>query len=467
MSSDVIRSEREPLTDRQIRDVRRRTLVVLMVAVALGGAGTGGAISTVVVLAEEITGSELLSGTAAAGLAAGGALSAVPLAKLMARRGRQVGLRSGYLLALAGSLGTLLGAVLGSYPLVFAGVTGVGVGSACGLASRFAVADLAAPDERPRMISFLLAANIGGGIAGPTLALGPAVSVSTALGLGELAGPFLFAAVAFGLAILVVGRGLRPDPLLLARRLGGTAEVVASPRTLRHSLATIVRVPGAGLATAAMMVGESVMVSLMVMMPLHMTEGEQELRVVGFVVSAHVLGMFALSPLVGWATAQIGPIFVEAAYASRNDRLIGWVVGHMGPMAMVAVGGLVCFAGAEIAAHTPADVAWGMFVGMFVVGLGWNCCLVAGSALRTAVVPESDRVPVQGAADLLITASGTLAGVAAGAVMAWQDFRFLSHYSGVLGAVLAGAAALAFLRDTGKLSRAAPAGRRTGNDARS
>ena len=265
------------------------------------------------------------------------------------------------------------------------------------------------PTAGPESSALLVGATTLGAVVGPTIALGPAAALAGRLGLDDLAGPYLFSVVASGAAALVVERGLRPDPLLVARRLGGGSEAPGVQGTLRQSLGFILRLPGARLAAAAMMVGQAVMVAVMVMAPLHMTDGGQELRLIGLVISVHVLGMYALAPLVGWVT------------------------GIIGPTVMIVGGGVISFLGAEISAHTPPDVAWGMFVGMFGVGLGWNCCLVAGTSLFTAVVPMKDRVPVQGAADLLMNASGAVAGVAGGALVAWQDFQFLSHYSGPAG----------------------------------
>ena len=424
-------TEQDPATGRDVRDIQRRSLWVLMATVAVGGAGTGGAFSIVTVLAEEITGSETLSGIAAAGMTTGAALAAVPLAKLMARSGRRVGLRSGYLLALAGALLMLVATAVDAYALVVVGMVAVGTGSACGLAARFAVVDLATPADRARTIGLLVGATTAGAIAGPTLATGPATTVAAALGLEDLAGPFLFAAFAFAMATLILDRGLHPDPLLVARRLGGGAEATRGRGGLVRSVGLIAQLPPARLATAAMMVGQGVMVSTMVMTPLHMTDGDQSLRVIGFVISTHIVGMYALSPLVGWAT------------------------GRIGPTPMIVAGGVISFLGAEISAHTPPEVAWGMFVGMFGVGLGWNCCLVAGTAMFTAAVPAEDRVPVQGAADLLMSAAGGIGGIAGGAIVAWQDFQFLSHYSGLFGAVLAGVATLAYFGNAPGISRRA------------
>ena len=428
----------DPQTGRSIHDIQKRTLRVLMVVVAFGGAGAGGAFSLVAVLAEEITGSETLSGIAAAGLTTGAALTAVPLARLMARSGRRVGLRTGYAVALAGALLTLVGGWAGAFALVVVGMLCVGAGSACGLAARFAVVDLVEPSARARTIGLLVGATTAGAIAGPTLATGPATVVATTVGLDELAGPFLFASVAFAAAMLILHRGLHPDPLLVARRIGG-AEDGAGGRhgSLARSLGLIVRLPPARLATLAMMVGQGIMVSTMVMAPLHMTDGDQGLRIIGFVISTHIVGMYALAPLVGWAT------------------------GRIGPTPMIVIGGVISFLGAEVAAHTPPEVSWGMFFGMFSVGLGWNCCLVSGTALFAAAVPTRDRVPVQGAADLLMSASGGVGGIAGGAVVAWQDFQFLSHYSGLFGAALAGVATLAYFGTTPGVSRGAAPGPRS------
>jgi MFS family permease len=422
-SARVVR--RDPETGRDIRDIQRRTLRVLMAVVAVGGSGTAGAFSVAAVLAERITGNETLSGLAASGLTIGSALAAVPMARLMNRSGRRVGLRAGYTLALAGAVVALFGGQLDAYVLVVVGFAAVGTGNACALAARFAVVDLAVPAHRARTIGLLVGATTVGAITGPTLALGPATAVATAVGLDELSGPYLFAAAAFAVTTLLSDRGLRPDPLLVARRLGGDAAVFRAGGNVVRSVRLIARLPVARLATLAMMVGQGVMVATMVMTPLHMTGGDQSLRLIGFVISIHIVGMYALAPVVGWVT----------------DR--------MGAVPMIVAGGVISFLGAEIAAHTPPDVAWGMFVGMFGVGLGWNCCLVAGTSLFTAAVPAAERVPVQGAADLLMTASGSVAGVAGGAVVAWQDFQFLSHYSGLFGAALAGVATVAFLRNIG------------------
>jgi MFS family permease len=164
-----------------------------------------------------------------------------------------------------------------------------------------------------------------------------------------------------------------------------------------------------------MVVGHAVMVGVMTMTPLHMDNGDHELRVIGFVISLHVVGMYAFSPLVGWLVDRIGPHLV------------------------IASAGIVLFSGGELAAHTDAQDSGGVFAGLFLIGLGWSFALIAGSSLLTGAFAPAERVEVQGAADLIMISAGAMAGLSAGVIVEWTSYHSLSHWSGVLalGLVLA------------------------------
>ncbi len=135
----------------------------------------------------------------------------------------------------------------------------------------------------------------------------------------EAAGPFVLGAVGLAAAGCLAALVLRPDPLLLARELeaaGSPASPVPSPPDAVptggawHRVLGVVRQQPALLAAVAGLAGaHATMVSVMVMTPLHMEHGEAGLEVIGFVISVHVLGMFAFSPLVGAAapTGGAGP----------------------------------------------------------------------------------------------------------------------------------------------------------------
>ncbi|MDP6867882.1 MAG: MFS transporter, partial [Acidimicrobiales bacterium] len=123
--------------------VQRRTLRTLMGGIVPGGAAMSSAYSSAAILGEELTSNQLLGGIAASGLTTGAAITAIPLARLMARRGRRVGIAGGYGIAGIGALTCLLAAQVGWYPLLVLGMLSVGMGYAANMAARFASADLA------------------------------------------------------------------------------------------------------------------------------------------------------------------------------------------------------------------------------------------------------------------------------------------------------------------------------------
>jgi MFS family permease len=91
--------------------------------------------------------------------------------------------------------------------------------------------------------------------------------------------------------------------------------------------------------------------------------------------------------------------------------------------------------GSELAAHNQAGESFGAFAGLFLIGLGWSCGLIAGSALLVETFSGPDRVGFQGMADMCMTAAGGVAGVISGLIVAVASFHVLSHGAMVLGAI--------------------------------
>ena len=73
--------------------------------------------------------------------------------------------------------------------------------------------------------------------------------------------------------------------------------------------------------------------------------------------------------------------------------------------------------------------------GLFLLGLGWSFGVVAGSALLTESVKESDRVAVQGAADLATNVASGAGALSAGIVVSGAGYHILS----IMGMAAAGA----------------------------
>ena len=150
-----------------------------------------------------------------------------------------------------------------------------------------------------------------GSVLGPNLA-GPGPTSGAPWGCRRWAAAFVVSAVVFAVVAAGLVLLLRPDPLLLARRLGGGGTARPAPR---RATGTAVRAvwasPTGRLGLTAVVVSHSVMVGVMVMTPVHMghaggSEGTT-LRVIGLVISVHVAGMYLFSPLVGLLADRAGP----------------------------------------------------------------------------------------------------------------------------------------------------------------
>ena len=95
--------------------------------------------------------------------------------------------------------------------------------------------------------------------------------------------------------------------------------------------------------------------------------------------------------------------------------LTGLAVDRFGGRAVAVLGSVVLSTAALLASASPEGESLTLVAGLFLLGLGWSCTLVAGSTLLTAAVPVQERPGAQGASDLLMGlmagAGGALAGV--------------------------------------------------------
>ena len=412
--------------------IQPRTLRVLMSSQVFGGMGLVAGYIPAALLAKDITGSATLAGLAAAMLSVGTSGASFPLASYMYRHGRRPGLRWGYLIAGAGALTAFSSAVLSFYPLLIVGVMLIGTGNACNLAARYAAADLADEERRARSIGYIVWATTIGSATGSYVALALATGVAAAVGLPSLSGPYLLSFAVFAVAIFVVHTKLRPDPLVVAGGLNPGPRAETRRAELRRAAGLIVASPQARLAVAAMITSQVVMVGVMTMTPLHMDEGGQSQATIGLMMTIHILGMYAFSPVIG----------------VLSDRL--------GRLPMIGVAAAMLIIGAEAAAHTSAEHATGVTVGNFLIGLGWGFGVIAGSSLLTESFPVEQRVSVQGAADLAMSGFGAIGGLVSGLVVAVRSYAELGHYTVGLSVALLAAAGWYQLRGWSRTPVATP-----------
>ncbi|MGY1696752.1 MFS transporter [Geodermatophilus sp. SYSU D00814] len=397
--------------------VQRRTVGVLSGAVALAGLGVTVGITIGGLLAREVAGSDAAAGLGQTAGVLGAAVLAVPLARLSDRAGRRAGLAAGYAVAVGGALLTVVAAVLSSLPLLLAGLFAFGAATACGLQARYAAADLAAPERRGRDLSLVVWATTVGSVLGPNLAA-PGADLGRALGLPALGGGFAVSAVVFVLVAAALVAGLRPDPLLLSRRLRGPVDAVPARGRTRSALAAVWGSSGGRLGLVAVVVSHAVMVGVMVMTPVHMghaggSDDATTLRLVGLVISVHVAGMYLFSPLVGWL-------------ADRAGR-----------RATVAVGGGLLLAAVALAGTAPPEATGRLGAGLLLLGLGWSCGLIAGSTLVTESVPADVRPTAQGGTDLVMGLGAAVAGAVGGPLLAAGGYGLVAGVSAALVVPLA------------------------------
>jgi len=380
--------------------IQRRTLRLLFATQIVSGMGVAIGSSVGALLAAEIAGVGL-SGLAQSAVIIGAALAAIPATAIVHRRGRRPSLAAAYVVAAVGALLVVVAAGRHSLPLLFLGFFLFGGATAANYQARYAAVDLAPVALRARHLSLIVWATTIGAVAGPYLAA-PAGTALSRFGVPTLAAPYFFSALLFVVTGLAVFALLRPDPALLAGAAGGDG---GGHRRLRDGLRAVATRAPAVLGVTAMAVGQMVMSGIMAMTPVHIRgaghDAPHTLRIVGVVISVHIAGMYAFAPLVGWLT----------------DRL--------GRRPLIFTGIALLVAACALAGGAGYDTTR-LGAGLFAVGLGWSCTMVAGSTLLTESVPLDLRASAQGFSDLIMGLAGASAGALSGVVMSTWGFPVLA-----------------------------------------
>jgi MFS family permease len=383
-------------TERDLEVLQQRVRRILITGQVMAGLGMGATLSMGAILASRLSGSEAWSGMAATMSTLGAALAAVPLARLAGRSGRRISLFTGALLAASGAIVTIVSTMVAFFPLLLLGLALIGVGTAVNLQSRFAATDIANDRTRSRDLSLVVWATTVGAVSGPNL-ITPGEALGSFLGLSELAGPFVFTLAAQTLAAVVYFVGLRPDPLLLARELARDPNG-AGAKSLGPSVDNVVV---ARTAIISIALSHATMVAVMAMTPVHLVHHGASLAIVGFTISLHIAGMYALAPVFGIMSDRIGRI---------PTILVGQVI-------LVAS---LLFTGFG------SENELAVVMGLVLLGLGWSAATVAGSTLLSESTIIEKRAARQGVSDLVMSGSGAAGGALAGVVLAFLGYSGLS-----------------------------------------
>ena len=409
----------------------------LITAQLLSGAGIASGYAVGGLLAEEITGQTSMAGFAQMSVILGAGLIAYPLAVLAGRSGRRKALTLGFGIGTLGAVVVLIGVALQFLPLFMLGMMMCGSSTASGLQARYAAVDLADPAAAGRAMSLVVWATTVGSVLGPSFTA-PGAHLGETLGMNGLAGPYLISMVAFALATLSAstltksvaagtdhpGEPRVDDP---GHDGEGTAEVNGSaasakesaptdksttteatappPMKLGEALRFALARPVPLFAMITIIAGQMMMTNVMVMTPVHMDHQEFSLGAIGIVVSIHIAGMYALSPVFGWMADRWGSGVV--------------IAGGAGIFVLTIVLGV-------IDAVAPESSMVLLSTALSLLGIGWSMFLIGGSSLLTASVPAHAKVPLQGASDSAMNLGGALMAAMAGAVLGAGGFLWIN-----------------------------------------
>ena len=368
--------------------------------------GMGAAFSLGSLIVISVSGSVLFAGLSAAMSTLGAAVFAIPLAALAARAGRRPALTTGALIALTGAICVVVAMVISNIFVLLLALMVLGTGNALSMQTRFAAGDLSTAETRGRDISLVVWATTIGIVLGPNLAA-PGDLLGDALGLPALAGAFVFTVIAQVLAAAIYFWGLRPDPLVLSKRLLHQQEKdagITPPKkssSFKESFLLIITRPQAAIAVFVMIMSHATMVSIMAMTPVHLSEMHVAVVLIGLTVSLHTAGMYALSPVFGWLSDRIGlvPVILAGQVMFLATIFLNW--------------------------FWPENLG-SVMAALILLGLGWSAATVAGSVMLTGALNADERPRVQGVSDSLMSLAGAGGGAIAGLILAALGYPMLN-----------------------------------------
>jgi MFS family permease len=316
----------------------------------------------------------------------GSALAAMPAALWMARVGRRAGFMTGAFINIVGCGLAALALHLRSFPLFCAATAVIGIYQAIGLQYRFAAAEVAAPADRAKAISWVLAGGIAGGILGPE-----SMRLARDWFATPFAGSFIVLAAYALLAMAVQSRVHVPKPAREERSGGG------------RPLGEIVRQPVFVVAVISAAFGYGIMNLLMVATPLAMDFCSHPFAQAAMVIQWHVVGMYAPGLFTGSLIRRYGTLKVILA-------------------GVALVGGCVAVA-------LSGTTVTHFLVALALLGVGWNFMYTGGTTLLTESYAPVEKARAQGANDFAVFATMGVSSFSSGALVSvagWERMNMLA-----------------------------------------
>lgn len=361
----------------------KRNALILAGAQALGGANPAIIVSLGGIVGAQLVADQAFATVPVSLLQLGIACGVIPAAMVMRRLGR----RNGYLIgALIGAAGASLAAGGASLRLFWLFCLGTFV---CGLygsfvqSYRFAAADTASDDFKPRAISWVMIGGLAAGVIGPqsvywTRDLTPAA---------PFAASFLAQGVLALLAIGIVAQ-LRAPRVAAVRSSGG------------RPLGQIMRQPKFIASVTASLVAYGLMSFVMTAAPMAMVACGHSVGDAALGIQWHVLSMFGPSFFTGRLIARFGKGKVTAA-------------------------GLILTALAAVVGLTGLSVGH-FWLALILLGIGWNFGFIGATAIVASSYRPHEADKVQGFHDIVLFGTVALSSFSSGKIFSAFGWSFMN-----------------------------------------
>lgn len=366
----------EPALDLTDDRLAARNAVVLAAAQALAGGN-----NTLVTATGGIAGSILAPDPALATLPVslmivGMWIGTIPVGMLAKAFGRRFALQVGSVFGILSGLISCAAMLRGSFGLFIVGTFCAGLYASAHQSYRFAAADTASPQFRAKAVAWVLAGGVFAAVIGPQLVIftkdvWPAY-LFAATYLAQSACALLAAAVLMTLKI--------PLPS------------VSHSLTDGRPLTTLVVQPKFTVAVVCGLASYTMMNMVMTSAPLAMVLCNHSVGEAALGIQWHVLGMYA-------------PSFFTGALIMR-----------FGLRKMMAVGLTLIVAAAAIGLL--GNALWNFWIGLALLGAGWNFAFISATTLVTECHSSRERNKVQAFNDFLVFGCMAIGSFSSGALLA-------------------------------------------------
>jgi predicted MFS family arabinose efflux permease len=346
-------------------------------------------------------------------------LGTLPLGALSRSLGRRNALQIGTACGVLAGLICCLAVLRGSFLLFSVGAMFGGFYAAAHNSYRFAAADTASDEFRPKAISWVLFGGVLAGVVGAQLVIATK----------DLMPPFLFAATFLGQSLLaLISAGVlmlvnipKPPPRTVAGDGRPLPEIARQPRFI--------------VAVVCGVAAYSMMNMVMTSAPLAMVMCNHSVTDATLGLQWHVLGMYAPSFATGALIVRFGV-----------ERIAGLGLGLLLVAAAIGIAG---------------DSLWHFWIGLTLLGVGWNFAFIGATTMVTACHRPIERNKVQAFNDFLVFGSMAVGSFSSGMLLV--NFGWSTVNEVVFPVVLTAGALLAWGTLRARIRRS---GREAGRTAR-